>query len=328
MSSILVFILLMGGFFWYKRSGLKPSSAPTQDVEGVVRNVFPDGTLEQIDESGEVLYVFDENNSLRVSPEGETFRLINGVSHSVPLPPSPAICGPHKETLNTLGLATNLTQPKMFHLNSERTSQLRDAWSASDKEGSENVDAILHSMQEASEYVEVERLFEYFAAQGNLEALQSLRQKFEYTPSPFVWERVALIGLETRPPALDAPPPLLTMVLEQPDKTWISNAFIHEVLTRRRYDLLEAVFGFGTDFRTANERMCWYAFKGDEVTLLFMDHSGSNVRAMAFYLAARQNHTGLAKSLLRSFTKEQQLGLKKMFTRLTVNPKQVLRYFA
>lgn len=326
MTSILVFIALLGGFFWLrmKRSQTEPL---TIQAEGFVRSVFPDGTIEDQNENGDIIYVFNESNSLRITPEGVVFRMIDNTVH-IEEPLSAVqyntICGPKGEKLSSLGVTTQAKDLDVFKENPSASETLLNLLKT---EQLDEAKKHLEDMSQHKYYVEVDRLFIACAATCKPVVWEFIQSHLNYTPSACIWEKIALNALDVKPEYLDVPPAPLSYMLEMENKDWITNAFIASVISHRRYDVLEAAVKYGTDFRTHAERMCHYAYEGENIALMFMAESGSTFRALALYLAARNEKTGTAKSFARSFSKEQLQGLKKMFSRLKNNPKQVLKYF-
>ncbi len=326
MTSIFVFLALLGGFFWLrmKRSHIEPL---TVQAEGFVRSVFPDGTIEDQNENGDIIYVFNESNSLRITPEGVVFRMVDNMVH-IEEPLSAVqhntICGPKGERLSALGIPTETKDLEVFKENAQANETLltllkNQQFSEAQKQ--------LEDMSQHKYFVAVDQLFISCASTGNPDVLDFIKKHLNYSPSNSIWEKIALNALDVKPEYLDVPPAPLSYMLEMENKGWITNAFISTVISHRRYDVLEAAVKYGTDFRTHAERMCHYAYEGENIALMFMEESGSTFRALALYLAARNEKTGTAKSFARSFSKEQLQGLKKMFSRLKNNPKQVLKYF-
>lgn len=302
-----------------------PQTAVIVDQDnGFVRSVFPDGTIEEQNENGEMVYIFDEFNNLRVDSYGDVFRTINGVATVENIPQEVIICGPKGEALSSIGITVGTDTPKVFKKDSAVNDKLLEVLQKNDLFGAEK---ILREMSDAQHFVEVERIFSECVLSTDPAVWEFIQTRLKYIPSKYVWEKIALKGLEIKAAHLDVPSNPLAFMLEMPNKEWITNTFIASVLSHRRYDLVEHCFKYGTDFRTHSERMCHYAYTGNNFTLTFMEDAGSTIRAMALYLAALNNQTGIAKSLLRSFTKEQQNGLKKMFARCKNNPKQLLNYF-
>lgn len=326
MTSIFVFLALLGGFFWLrmKRSQVEPL---TVQAEGFVRSVFPDGTLEDQNENGDIIYVFNESNSLRITPEGVVFRMIDNAVH-IEEPLSAVqhntICGPKGEKLSALGITTEGKDLQVFKENVQANEVLLNFLKKEQLNEAQNQ---LENMSQHQYFVAVDNLFVSCVATCKPPVWDFIQSRLNYTPSASIWEKIALNALEVKPEHLDVPPAPLSYMLEMENKEWITNAFISRVISHRRYDLLEAAVKYGTDFRTHAERMCHYAYEGENIALMFMEESGSTFRALALYLAARNEKTGTAKSFTRSFTKDQLQGLKKMFSRLKNNPKQVLKYF-
>lgn len=324
MISILVFVVLMAGFalLRFKRSTTLPDIVE-QDA-GFVRSVFPDGTVEDQNENGELIYIFDETNYLRVDSYGDVFRTVNGEVRVESNTHEMEVRGPNAEKLSAFGITTELTPPKMFQKDPAASQALQSALQKGDLLGAEKQ---LRAMSSNNHLVEIDELFYNCALSTEPEVWDFIQTRLKYTPPAHIWEKVALSALDIKPEHLDVPAPPLSHMLNQPNKEWITNAFIASVLSHRRYDMVEEAFKYGTDFRTHAERTCYHAYAGNDITLSFMEDCGSSVRALALYLAARNEKTGIAKSLVRSFTKEQQSGLKKMFSRLKRNPKQLLKYF-
>lgn len=325
MTSILVFVVLLGGFFWLR---MKRNTSPivTVQAEGFVRSVFPDGTMEDQNDNGDIVYVFDENNSLRIALDGTVFKVSNGTTEVQPPITqfkTTELRSPHGKMLSSIGIAsdgsldvfTDNQDANQKLLNMLKNDQLPEA-----KDFLEHMDINKY-------YVDVGKLFYSCALSCTPTVWDFIQNHFNYTPPPQMWEQIALDALEIKPEHLDVAPAPLSYMLEMDNKQWISNMFISSVVVHRRYDVLEYAFKYGHDFRTHAERMCYYAYRGENMALMFMEESGSTYRALAFYLAARNEKTGIAKSFLRSFTKDQQKGLKKMFGRLKSNPKQILKYF-
>lgn len=325
MTSIFVFVVLLAGFFWLR---MKRNTLPvvTVQAEGFVRSVFPDGTTEDQNENGDIIYVFDESTFLRVTLDGTVFKVVN--NHTQIEPPltqfkKTDLRSADGKKLSPMGIACDGTL-EIFTENQDASHKLVNMLKNAQLDMAEQ---FLNSMKANKYQVDVGELFYSCALSCQPPVWEFIQNRFNYTPPPQMWEQIALDALEIKPEHLDmAPAPLLYMV-EMKNKDWISNTFISSVVAHRRYDLLEVAFQYGNDFRTHAERMCYYAYHGENVALMFMEESGSTYRALAFYLAARNDKRGMAKSFLRSFSKEQQKGLKKMFSRLKSNPNQILKYF-
>ena len=324
MISILVFVLLMAGFalLRFKRSSALPDLV--EQEAGFVRSVFPDGTVEDQNENGELIYIFDESNFLRIDSYGDVFRTVDGQVTVESNTHEMELRGPNGEKLSAFGITTDTTPAQVFQKDAAASQVLQDVLKKGDLLGAEKQ---LRSMSANKQYVEIDDLFFHCALSTDPGVWDFIQTRLKYTPAAHVWEKVALSALEIKPEHLDVPAPPLSYMLNLPNKDWITNAFIASVISHRRYDMVEEAFKHGTDFRTHAERTCYHAYTGNEITLGFMEDCGSSVRALALYLAARNEKTGIAKSLLRSFTKEQQAGLKKMFSRLKRNNKQLLKYF-
>lgn len=325
MSSILVFVVLLGGFFWLR---MKRNTSPvvTVQAEGFVRSVFPDGTVEDQNDNGDIIYVFDENNSLRVARDGTAFKVVNGnseIENPITQFKTTELRSPHGQKLSSIGIALDGSL-NVFTENQDASQKILEMLK---KEQLTQAKDFLEEMNTKKYHVDVGELFYSCALSCPPTVWDFIQNHFNYTPPQQMWEKIALDALDIKPEHLDVSPPPLSYMMEMDNQQWVSNMVISSVVVHRRYDLLEYAFKYGQDFRTHAERMCYYAYNGENMALMFMEESGSTYRALAFYLAARNEKTGIAKSFLRSFTKEQQKGLKKMFSRLKSNPKQILKYF-
>lgn len=325
MSSILVFVVLLGGFFWLR---MKRNTAPIAIVqtEGFVRSVFPDGTVEDQNDNGDIIYVFDENTSLRIALDGTVFKMNNGEAQIEPPVTQfkkTELRSPRGKKLSSIGVASDGSL-EVFTENQDANQKLLEMLK---KDQLTQAKDLLEQMDANKYHVDVGQLFYSCALSCPPTVWDFIQNHFNYTPPKQMWEQIALEALEVKPEHLDVAPAPLSYLLEMDNPEWVSNMFISNAVVRRRYDVLEYAFKYGNDFRTHAERMCYYAYNGENMALMFMEESGSTHRALAFYLAARNDKEGVAKSFLRSFTKEQQKGLKKMFSRLKSNPKQILKYF-
>lgn len=322
MISILVFVALIAGLVLMRRRPRSIGSSPLPDADGWVRNEFPDGTIEEQQPDGRVVYSFENGDGVTIEQDGTVYRNESGVRTVI----APYISPKYSSTGAVLDRLGMLFTPSSVEVYTFSLPHQQQWFKALEDQDFDRVLDIQQQLETEKHSLDLAEAYSALLLSNNTPAVHFLTTALGYTPPVEVLENTAIAALERKPTSLDVPDEPLATLLANP--TWVSNATLATAIARRRYDALVPLLRHCSDTRTFSERMCLHAQNGDQVVLQFIPQAPSATKALALYVAARSNHPDIAKSILRSFSPEQQKGLKKMFSRLQNEPNQVLAIFA